>query len=86
MNNLGLHEADPLAWRSMGALLSVPLDARAALCRGSLRNRAPRVRPRLHVTAMGLGLGEPFTKTPSKRRRNCPTSGRGLAPTSLLQV
>jgi len=55
MSNLGLYEADPVAWRSMGALSSTPLDARAALCCGRCRSRTPSAHPDLCVAHRGWG-------------------------------
>lgn len=41
MRNWGLHEADPLARRSMGALLSMSLDARQPRARGATGAERP---------------------------------------------
>lgn len=45
MSNLGLDEADPGARGSMGALLSIPQDVRAALCCGRWKIWAPGMHP-----------------------------------------
>lgn len=72
MGNLGLYEADPVAWRSMGALLSSPLDARASLCCGRCGSWAPGTHPNSCVTPRGWDWERHWQNCQPERRRNSP--------------
>lgn len=76
MSNSGLQEADPVAWRSVGALLSAPLDRRAAPCCGRCRSWAPSTHPNPHVTPRDRA-GSVIHRTASQKGggTQCPSTG-----------